>query len=276
MTKFIADSSCDITELNGVDFQSVPLTISTDKVTFTDDSDMDIHEMLNVLEKHKGRSYTACPGVEGWINAFEGADEIFVVTITSGMSGTYNSAMAAVKIYLEEHPEVKIKVIDSKSTGPEMRLILEKLAEYYKNGMDFDSICVAIDKYMKKTRLFCSLFSLHNLAQNGRVSKVVASAAGVLGICVIGTASEQGTLDSIAKCRGEKKLVARLKELMAAAGYNGGRLRICHVENEGLARNISDIVKKSYPNADVLYYKAGGLCSYYAERGGIILALETE
>ena len=87
MTKIIADSSCDITELSGVDFQSVPLTISTDKVMFTDDSDMDIHDMLNVLEKHKGRSYTACPGVEGWTNAFEGAEASLTSVFGMGTGG---------------------------------------------------------------------------------------------------------------------------------------------------------------------------------------------
>ena len=274
MTRFIADSSCDILSMEGVDFQSVPLVISTDKHNFTDDNNLDIHNMLDILANHKGRSYTACPGIDTWLNSFSGADEIFVVTITSGMSGTYNSAMNAVQMYLDKNPEAKIKVIDSKSTGPSMKLILEKLVELYKNGLDFESICEAIDKYTESLRLFCSLMSLHNLAQNGRINKLVASAAEVLNISIVGTASDKGVLEPVAKCRGEKRLLSKFKDLLSEAGYSGKRLRICHVENEALAEKLSKLVQQLYPEADIAYYEAGGLCSYYAERGGLIFSFE--
>ena len=145
-----------------------------------------------------------------------------------------------------------------------------------KEGKKFEEIDGAIDAYMQKTRLFCSLKSLHNLAQNGRVSKVVASAAEVLGISVIGTASSHGTLEAIGKCRGDKKLLVKLQALLDDAGYEGGKLRICHVENEVLADKIADMIKQAYGATDVCVYKAGGLCSYYAERGGIILSCETK
>lgn len=192
------------------------------------------------------------------------------------MSGTYNSAMAARAVYLEEHPQAKVRVIDSKSTGPQMRIILEQLQQMIEEGKKFEEIDGAIDAYMQKTRLFCSLKSLHNLAQNGRVSKVVASAAEVLGISVIGTASSHGTLEAIGKCRGDKKLLVKLQALLDDAGYEGGKLRICHVENEALADKIADMIKQAYGATDVCVYKAGGLCSYYAERGGIILSCETK
>ena len=225
--RLVADSACDIKELRGMVFKAVPLTISTDNEEFCDDGQLDIHRMLDILEKHKGRSYTACPGIDAWLEAFGDDDEIFVVTITAGMSGTYNSAMAARAVYLEEHPQAKVRVIDSKSTGPQMRIILEQLQQMIEEGKKFEEIDGAIDAYMQKTRLFCSLKSLHNLAQNGRVSKVVASAAEVLGISVIGTASSHGTLEAIGKCRGDKKLLVKLQALLDDAGYEGGKLRVC-------------------------------------------------
>ena len=109
--RLVADSACDIKELRGMVFKAVPLTISTDNEEFCDDGQLDIHRMLDILEKHKGRSYTACPGIDAWLEAFGDDDEIFVVTITAGMSGTYNSAMAARAVYLEEHPQAKVRVI---------------------------------------------------------------------------------------------------------------------------------------------------------------------
>ena len=80
--------------------------------------------MLDYLAEYKGRSYTACPSVDGWLEAFKGADEIYVVTITSSLSGAYNAAMAARELYLQAHEEAKVAVFDSLSTGPEMLLIL--------------------------------------------------------------------------------------------------------------------------------------------------------
>ena len=127
---------------------------------------------------------------------------------------------------------------------------------------------------MKKNRLFFTFQSLHNLAQNGRINKVLASAIGVLGITIIGTASEEGDISPIGKCRGNKKVVRKLLDDIKEAGYNGGKVRICHVENKELADNLITSLKSEYPDADTLVYPARGLCSYYCERGGIIIGIE--
>ena len=101
---------------------------------------------------------------------------------------------------------------------------------------------------MKKNRLFFTFQSLHNLAQNGRINKVLASAIGVLGITIIGTASEEGDISPIGKCRGNKKVVRKLLDDIKEAGYNGGKVRICHVENKELADNLITSLKSEYPD----------------------------
>lgn len=274
MIKIIADSSCDMNHIEGVNFTCVPLTISTDDKSFIDDETLNVAELLETLAHYKGRSYTACPSVDSWVEAFEGGDEIYVVTMTSTLSGTYNSAMVALDMYKNEHPDALIHVFDSLSTGPEMRLIIEKIIELKKNNMEFEDVCRTIDTYMKKNRLFFTFQSLHNLAQNGRINKVLASAIGVLGITIIGTASEEGDISPIGKCRGNKKVVRKLLDDIKEAGYNGGKVRICHVENKELADNLITSLKSEYPDADTLVYPARGLCSYYCERGGIIIGIE--
>ncbi len=275
MTKIIADSSCDMLSNQEISFEAVPLTIYTEQVSYTDDESMNIHEMLDVLEEYKGRSYTACPSLDGWMKAFEGADEVYVLTLTSGMSGTYNSAVVAREQYLEKHPDVKIAVFDTLSTGPELRLMVEKIMRLVDKGNSFEQVTEKMQSYMKKTRLFFSFVSLHNFAQNGRISKVIASTIGMLGISIIGTASEEGTIAPIAKCRGERKVIAKLVDELVTAGYKGGRLRICHIENLQLAERVLEAVKEKFANVDALIYEARGLCSYYGERGGIIIGCET-
>lgn len=272
--KIVADSSCDMWELNGVDFAVAPITISTDNKHYVDNQELDVHLMSEELAKYKGVSHTACPSVGSWLDCYEGYDEVFVVTLTGAMSGTYNSAMTAKGIYEEENENVKVHVFDSLSTGPEMRLLIEKLKEMIEEDLPFEEIVEKGQDYLNHSRLFFALKSLHNFAMNGRVSKAVASAIGVLNISIFATASEEGTIQQISKCRGEKKVVKSMIEHLENAGYHGGKVRISHADNLKLAHSVRDKILELYPNADIIVYPMGGLCTYYAEIGGLLVGCE--
>lgn len=272
--KIVADSSCDIWELNGVDFAVAPITISTDNKHYVDNQELDVHLMSEELAKYKGVSHTACPSVGSWLDCYEGYDEVFVVTLTGAMSGTYNSAMTAKGIYEEENENVKVHVFDSLSTGPEMRLLIEKLKEMIEEDLPFEEIVEKGQDYLNHSRLFFALKSLHNFAMNGRVSKTVASAIGVLNISIFATASEEGTIQQISKCRGEKKVVKSMIEHLENAGYHGGKVRISHADNLKLAHSVRDKILELYPHADIIVYPMGGLCTYYAEKGGLLVGCE--
>ena len=272
--KIVADSSCDMWELNGVDFAVAPMTISTDNKHYVDNQELDVHLMSEELAKYKGVSHTACPSVGSWLDCYEGFDEIFVITLTGAMSGTYNSAMTAKGIYEEENENVKVHVFDSLSTGPEMRLLIEKLKEMIEEDLTFEEIVEKGQDYLNHTRLFFALKSLHNFAMNGRVSKTVASAIGVLNISIFATASEKGTIQQISKCRGEKKVVKSMIEHLEDAGYHGGKVRISHADNLKLAHSVRDKILELYPHADIIVYPMGGLCTYYAEIGGLLVGCE--
>lgn len=272
--KIVADSSCDMWELNGVDFAVAPMTISTDNKHYVDNQELDVHLMSEELAKYKGVSHTACPSVGSWLDCYEGFDEVFVITLTGAMSGTYNSAMTAKGIYEEENENVKVHVFDSLSTGPEMRLLIEKLKEMIEEDLPFEEIVEKGQDYLNHSRLFFALKSLHNFAMNGRVSKAVASAIGVLNISIFATASEEGTIQQISKCRGEKKVVKSMIEHLENAGYHGGKVRISHADNLKLAHNVRDKILELYPNADIIVYPMGGLCTYYAEKGGLLVGCE--
>lgn len=272
--KIVADSSCDMWELNGVDFAVAPMTISTDNKHYVDNQELDVRLMSEDLAKYKGISHTACPSVGSWLDCYEGYDEVFVVTLTGAMSGTYNSAMTAKGIYEEENENVKVHVFDSLSTGPEMRLLIEKLKEMIEEDLTFEEIVEKGQDYLNHTRLFFALKSLHNFAMNGRVSKAVASAIGVLNISIFATASEEGTIQQISKCRGEKKVVKSMIEHLENAGYHGGKVRISHADNLKLAHNVRDKILELYPHADIIVYPMGGLCTYYAEMGGLLVGCE--
>ena len=274
--RIIADSSCDLYSLDYQDFKTVPLTIYTKERSFVDDENLNITEMLDYLASYKDRSYTSCPSIDAFKEAFEGADEIFVMTITSALSGSYNSALNAAQMYKDEHPLAKIAVLDSLSTGAEEILALQKLVKLIKEGKNFETIEEEIRAYLAKSRLFFSFFSIHNLAQNGRVNKTAAGVLNVLNIGVYGTATSEGKIAMTGKARGEKKCLKALFDQMKEAGYEGGKAIITHTENEEAAQNLKDLVLSSYPDANIQIFPTRGLCSYYMERKGVVISCETK
>lgn len=272
--KIVADSSSDILKLDGAEFESVPLKIITDEKEFIDDKDLDVNEMVEYLSHHKGKSSTSCPNTDEWLNSFGDAKYVFCITITSKLSGCYNAAYAAKQIYEDMHPERKVFVIDSLSTGPEMQLIAEKLSEYIKEGTDYENICIKIKEYMNKAGLLFMLESMKNLANNGRVSHLAAKAAGLLGIRVIGRASTDGELEQLSKPRGELKSRIALVDYMRGEGFWGGKVIIAHCQNPTLAESIKNMLTGEFGNIDIKIHPCRGLCSFYAENGGIIIGFE--
>ena len=270
--RIVTDSSSDLIFLDGQDLKSVPLKIITAEKEYVDDVNLDSENMLTELQKYKGKSRSSCPNPDDYLKAFEGADEVFCVTITSGLSGSYNSASAAAKIFSEGGG--RALVIDSLSAGPEPALIIEKIGELINKDLSFEQIEEEITEYMKSTHLSFALESLTNLSRNGRVSPIVAKICGVLGIRVVGKAGDKGTLEVTGKARGEKNALAHIFSDMKKNGYKGKKVRIHHAANENAAASLKDLIRSEYPEADVLICKTRGLCSFYAELGGLLVGYE--
>lgn len=272
--KIVSDSGVNIRKLEGtIDYATVPLKIRTDEREFVDDSTLDVQEMVEYLAGYKGKSGTACPSVADYVDAFSDAEEVFCFTITSNLSGSYNAARLAKEDYEAEHPERKVFIVDTLSAGPEMTILMEHLQELIAQEKDFATICEELSAYQEHTGLMFSLESLKNLANNGRVSSVVAKFADVLGIRIVGRANE-GVLDPMDKCRGEKKALKKIIERMKEMGYTGGKVRIDQCDNENAANQLRGQLLQEYPNADIKIGVTYGLCSFYAEKGGLMVGFE--
>lgn len=271
--QIVVDSSSNLSP-SAKEYATVPLKIVTDQREFVDDSTLDLTDMLDHLEAYKGRSSTACPSVGEWLEAFGDAQYVFAVAITSNLSGCYNAAVQAKAVYEEQHPDRKVCTLDTLSTGPEMVLICEKLEELIASGLEFAEIETRIRRYMTKTHLLFSLDSLTNLARNGRVSPLVAKAAGLLGIRVVGKASDVGTLQPLHKVRGAAKAISTMVRLMEEMGFKGGKVRIAHCQNEESANTLVQKIRAIVPQCDIRIGQCTGLCSFYAERGGILVGFE--
>ncbi len=273
--RIVADSAADLFTLDAVPFSVASLKIITDEKEFHDTKDLNVSEMVDYLKTYKGKSSSSCPNPDEWLEAFGDSKFVFAVAITSGMSGSCNSAEIAKSIYESEHPERKVFVVDSLSAGPGQAILVEKLHELIVSGLDFDSICNKIKEYQKRTNLLFVLQSLTNFSNNGRVSPAVAKIAGILGICIVGTASQSGTLEPLQKCRGLSKSLDAIVDTLKSSGFAGGKILIAHCFNESGANELKNRILSKFKTANIKIYKTHGLCSFYAEKGGILVGFET-
>ena len=273
-TKIVVDSSSNLYTLSGVDFVCVPLKIVTDDGEYLDTAELDAVGMAQTLRSYKGKTGTSCPNVADWLAAYEGAEEVFVVTITGTLSGSYNAAQLAAEEYQQENPGKRVFVLDSLSTGPEQRLLAEHLRDLLAEGKEFDEICEEMLRYHKHTHLLFSLESLANLARNGRVKPAVAAVARMLGIRVIGQASESGELEVLCKTRGEHGALERIVLELKDHGFTDGKVHIAHCDNPEAAKRLKLMIHAVFAGAQVDVTECGGLCSYYAEQGGLMVGFE--
>jgi DegV family protein with EDD domain len=273
--KIVSDSSSNIFFVEGANYVTVPMKVIAEK-EYVDTPDLDLAAMVEDLKNHKGKSGSSCPNVQEWLDAFgEDADAIFGLTISRNLSGSYNSAKQAAETYMDENPGKKAYVFDSFSAGPEMAMMAEKVAEYAAAGCDFDTVVEKVEAYQNQVHTLFSLESLTNLARNGRVNPAVAKIAGVLGIRMVGCASEVGTLQPLHKCRGEKKALETIFKEMVERGFEGGRARIAHCFNPDAAASLKETILAAFPKSDIFIEPATALCSFYAEQGGLLVGFES-
>lgn len=272
--KIVADSSANLMELKTVAFDAAPMKVITAQREFVDDRNLDLDEMIGFFKSYKGRSQSSCPNPEDWLTTFGDAEDVFCVAITSGLSGSYNTACIAKEMYEAEHPGRRVFVIDSLSAGPELTLIVEKLEEMISEGKSYEEICTCIPEYQKKTGLLFMLESLNNFAANGRVSPAVAKIAGVLGIRIVGKASDVGTLEPTDKCRGKEKSLKTILKHLKESGLKTGKVILAHCLNEPAANALKNMIETDLPGVAVKIGKNFGLCSFYAEKGGLLVGFE--
>lgn len=272
--KIVADSSCDLFALQHTDFAAAPMKVITAEREFVDEPALDVEELVEYMAKYKGKSKSSCPNTNDWLEAFGDADDIFCVTITSGLSGSYNSACVAKELYEAEREGSRVFVIDSLSAGPEMTMIVEKLEELIEKKLSYEEICEQITAYTKITGLTFMLKSLKTFANNGRVSPIVAKVVGIAGICIVGKASEQGTLEPLHKCRGEKRSLETIVSVLQEEGLRTGKVSIGHCQNEPAALHLKELILEKLRNVSVEIHRLKGLCSFYAEKGGVLVGFE--
>lgn len=274
--RIVTDSSCNLPEhkmkLEHIYFRKVPFRITFKEKAFIDDTTVEPSNLLTQMEKSFSVSSTSCPATGEWLNCFTGFSHIIAVTISSELSGSYNSAIAARNMALENDPKKNILIIDSKSAGPALDLLVLKAVELVKHNYSINEIEDLLLKYANDIHTIFALSSFNNLVANGRMSKFTAVVAGKLNIWGIGIASKEGRINIKKKIRGNSRVVQVFLDDLNEQNFSGSPVIINHCENLALAFELKKAITKLWEHAIVDIYPMGGICSYYAERKGIMLA----
>lgn len=272
----VLDSGCDIKEKDfqnsEVDFTIVPLKVIVDDQEFVDNGNVDISELLKAMKESKLASQTACPSPGDFFDSFMKSDNILCFTLTGGLSGTYNSARVAKDLALTEDKNKNIFVCDTKSVGGHLVLMAKKGLELIHSGKSFDEIVEELEKYNKELGVVFTLGSYDNLIKTGRMSNFAGKLAGHLNIRMICGNTEEGTIEVLKKCRGEKATYNKMIEVMKGKkDLASAFIYISHCNNEKGAAYLREKIQKEFPTVQIEILKCGALTTFYAQDGGLLI-----
>lgn len=277
--QIIVDSCCDMTPAlrNLLRVSVASLKIDIGENHYVDDENVDVKKMLADMKEHKEPPVTACPSPDEYAALMENAQDSFVVTLSSKLSGSYNAACVAREMVLEKHPEKKIHVFDSESAAAGETLIALKLRDRIDGGRKFEEIVSEMKDFISGLRTRFVLEDLSNLVKNGRISKVAGLLGGVLALRPIMGEDGHGSIIALEKVRGTQKAMQRLVELIAESTQDAAAksltlvMSYCNCPERAMTLK-KDFLEKCHALREVILVPTSGLSSVYACNGGIIVA----
>ncbi len=275
-TQVIADSSnemnLELMKDNPVEI--VPFKLYLDGNEYIDDDNLDVIEFIQTMINSKSLPKSACPSPDEFISKLRNDNDSYIVSISSKLSGTYNSAMLAKNLYLEEVKDKFIHVFDSKSASIGETLISLKIHELSRLGYTKNDLVDRVENYISEMKTFFVSESLDNLMKNGRISKLKGTLATALKIRPIMRATDEGEIEMMDKARGSAKAYNRLAEIIQENALNveDKILAISHVNNIKRANWLKEEIESRCNFKKIIVLQTKGLSSLYCDNQGIIVS----
>ena len=273
--KIVVDSCCDLTPamLKDPAFVKVPLTIFSNGSTFIDDETLDQADLLWAMRQSEEGTTTACPSPQAYLDAYQGADDVYVVTLSALLSGSHNSAEQARILMEEEKPEVNVHVFNSCSAVSGEVLVAMAIKRLASSGMPFKRVVTEVEQFIYQMQTLFVLESLENLRKNGRLTKLQAVITGALKIKLFMGATPEGEICKYGQALTIKQALIKMMDKIAADPAHAGRtLVICHCNCLERAFLVKAMAEKKCKFAHILITEAGGISTVYAYDGGIVVA----
>lgn len=275
VNKIVADSSCDTNQQldQFMEVNKVPFKIDIDERTFIDDESIDMKDFVDTMKASPNPIKSSCPSPGDFKEEYGDADNVYVVTISKELSGTYNSAMLAKDMILDEVKDKFIHVFNSRSASVGETLVAMKIQECINDKLPNEELVQKVENFIENMKTFFISEDLGNLIKNGRISKTQGLIANVLNIKPIMRATEDGNIEAVEKVRGSKKAFKRLAEIIGETGlkFEDRIVAISHANALQKAQDLKDDLKK-YNFKDIIIVETKGLSTAYVNDGGIIIS----
>lgn len=255
---------------------SAPLTMQVDEHMIVDDDTFDQADFLKRVAASPNSPKSACPSPDYYKEAFAKSEKrAYAVTLSAELSGSYNSAVLAKELLLEERPDMQIHVFNSRSASVGETLITHKIQECEAAGMDFSALVETVEAYIESQNTYFVLENLETLRKNGRLSNLKALAASVLKICPVMGATPEGTIIQLDQARGTNKALVKLVNYVVEGLEHPERriLAISHCNCLERAKMVKNAIQERISVKDVILVDTAGISSMYANDGGIIVVI---
>jgi DegV family protein with EDD domain len=273
--RIIGDSCTDLTKEMKADehVYLVPLSLHVDEVTVVDDETFNQKEFLRLTKESPNSPKSSCPSPEAFMALYGGEEDIYVVTLSASLSGSYNSAELGKKLYLEENPKKNIHIFNSCSASIGQTLIAKKVEEYIGEGKSFDEVVKLVELFREEMKTKFVLENLDTLRKNGRLSNLQAIICSALNIKPIMGSTQDGSICKLDQARGIQKALISMAKIIEQDAVRSGEkiLAIAHCNNYERAVFVKDEILKRIPFKDSFIVDTAGVSSMYAEDGGIIV-----
>ena len=273
--KIIGDSCCDFTklEMRKDNISRVPMSIIIGGVEYKDDGLRNQEDWIKLIKEDPGYPQSACPSPDDFYQEFEEDCDNYVITLSSKLSGVYNSAMVAKDMYEEEHENARIHIFDSKSAAAGQHLIYEKIMEYVNAGDSFEEVVKKVETFRDEMFTIFVLDDLETFKKNGRLKGIKALVATAMNVKPV-LVGDDGDIRQIDQSIGVEHAVNRMLYIIEKKGFDKNRkVRITQCASRELCVKVARVLTEKFGFTDVKILNAGGLSTTYENPGGVIVAL---
>lgn len=272
--RIIVDSCVDFNDEvfdNEEYMERIPFRIIIDNEEIID-KDLDKAMLLEKMKNSKNKIGTACPSPNDFFEALKKSKNNFIVTISGKLSGSYNSAILAKEMLLEEFPDSFVHVFDCKTAVSGADLVVLKIKQLIEEKVPNNHIVEVVTEYIHGMKTLFILERLDNLVKNGRISSMKALMGSLLQVIPIMTALD-GEIILKEQVRGKKKAFNRLVDIIGEEGidFKNKILGIGHINAKEKAEKLKEAIKNKYNFKDIIIFEGGGLSTVYADDGGIVI-----
>jgi len=271
MVRLIVDSASDmpLAMQKELDILSVPLQVTVGEHHFKDWVDMTPEKLYAWLEKEPIVPVTSQPATKDWNTVLDGCrerqEDVLILTLSSGLSGTYSGAVLAVADY----QDLNIEVVDARTASLGVTIIAAELAKQQAKGATLSELVALFHDLNRRIHTYVVVGNMEMLKRGGRVSATAAALGTMLNIKPILLVNQKGLLEPADKVRGWKKAKAYLLKQFEQHADPEFTFGVAHGANEKDMEELAEAMQDIYPQSSLIRMQIGAVIGSHVGPGTV-------